>query len=226
MIERVERLKDLQRLSVFHGPAPDMSASLHQIEIIERATGRFQERFDHGFFRIVDEHHHMRAFENRARTDFRARGDTFRNGSLRSADEAFRTLRKVVLFQIHAGDQPRTDSRKRLAFQQHKAAGNLDFQCVADVGTHPGLNLPRALRALLQINLRQDNFQRRGGISHQMFHLGPVFRIGSKLITGNHCPAVIGDMRARSSRISAVESPISVFFIAKNPYCGRISLAR
>ena len=96
----------------------DVPAAEHQFRVVELGQFPIRQRLDEAHFRIVDEHHRVRALDARPLPDAHARRDARENRPLRRADGRGCTGREIILLQIQLTNQPK-------AFAEANASGHL-----------------------------------------------------------------------------------------------------
>lgn len=93
----------------------------HQLCVVELGQIHLRQRLDQAHGRVIDEHHHMGAFNRRALTDAHARRNARENRSLRRADGRGCTGREIILLQIQLTNQPKAFAALCHAAHKHKA---------------------------------------------------------------------------------------------------------
>jgi hypothetical protein len=90
-----------------------------------------------------------------------------------------------VQFEHQAAARVRADA----ALDQHRA-GMVGQQALGKVAAHRGLDARDACRRIgrAQVDLGEDQVQRRRRIADLAFHLLPVQRFGGVLVAGDHRP--------------------------------------
>ena len=190
-MEARQRLEHAQGAAVFQRPALYVTAARHQIEVVKLLTGVVKGGLDDGMPGVVNEHHHVRAFEGRAGAYLGAGRHALGHGALRGADEAFAAGGEIVLLQIDAGQQAIAGAGGRLPPGEDEAVRHGHAHGIAKVDAHGAVDLADALLALLQIDLRQHDAQRRGRVADERLHAVPVVRLGGKLVAGHHGPLLV-----------------------------------
>ena len=180
-----------QGFGALHGPAAQVAAVHHQVEIIELPQGAFPraQGLQHRAFRVVDQDHDMRELDRGAAADDQPRRQAGRDGLLRRPDQRQGALLKGILLQVHRADQAQAVSAGNGAFAQHKAVFNSgDEEAFRQVIRHGGMDGGNTFFAVLQIIFREDQPQGGRGIPRRLICLLPVFRFRGVLVAGDAGP--------------------------------------
>ena len=168
-----------------------MAAAHHQIEVVKLRAGVGEGGLDDSMPGVVDEHHHVRALQGGTGAYLGAGRHALGHGALRGAYEALAAGRKVILLQVHAGQQALAEAGGRLPPREHEALWHGHAHSVAEVDAHGAVDLAYAVLALFQVYFRQHDVQGRGRIADKALDIMPVTGLRGKLVTGHHSPLFI-----------------------------------
>ena len=174
-------------------PAGDMAAVLHQIGVVNsvKRSGFLKERFDNRAVGIVDQDHDVRQLHAGSLAHLETRRDALDNGFFRGTDQGSRAGRVFIRLKIHGkhDSAPRAGAA-RPAFGQDNAGGKRLQRSLLNVAAHSLMNGfgARCNVHLFQIDFRQGQTQRGGGVSNDAVGLRPIFGLRGILITGDDRP--------------------------------------
>ena len=172
-------------------PTAHPTAVQHQRKIVQALQRFGEERLDHRAPRVVDQHHDVRQLQRRALAHPNPRRQALQNGALGGPNQGLGAGVEIVVLQIQRHDQaPAGPAPRRLPLHPHQAGRLRDQDALGQIAAHGFLNglNPLGFIGRAQINLRQDQPQRRGRITHLGVHPRPVIRLRGVLIAGDHRP--------------------------------------
>ena len=171
---------------------PDVPAPQHQGEVVQGLPGVLGGQGRGLEFRVVVKQYQVGTLQRCLPAQDQTGRDALLHQPLRGVDQGDGILPVVVGFQIQQPQDPPAET----------AAGEGAFH--VDVGILQGAEKPPGQIVLhggqygfcplllirqVQIGLRQHEAQRAGGVTHQLFHLCPVFRLRGELVAGDNGPA-------------------------------------
>ena len=122
---RMQELYDLLGQKLRHEPARQMSAPLHEVEIVELFEFLPQEHLYRAVLLVMIEQNGVRKFQRRLSALLDAGREAGGNDLLRRADGRDDALFRGVLLEIDAGENAAADPRARRALGKDKTARQL-----------------------------------------------------------------------------------------------------
>ena len=192
---------DLDLLILGEFPALNVTAPLHQVEVVQdlHGTGLCGQGLNDRFLRVVHQEHHVRQFHRGIFPHGHSGGDAGEDRPLGGPDGGGGMGLIVVLLQVHHADEaPPHLSAVQRALHIKEGAGVLLKAALPKIAAHGVVDLHDIGLDVgpLQAALRQDHAQGGGGPAHILLHPLPVLRLGGVLIAGHHAPlgvfAVLG----------------------------------
>ena len=173
--------------------AGDVSAVLHQVEVVEllHGGGCGGQGLDDGLIGVIDQQHDVGQLNGGVAADAGTGRDTIQHGALGGADQRTGAGGEVVGVQIHHADKAVADAAVGLlALDVDQGIGECLEHAVCHVLAHGGVDIVDVLIHVggLQVGFRQDETQRGGGIAHLLLYRLPVLRLRGELVAGHHGP--------------------------------------
>ena len=171
--------------------ALDMSAVLHQIEVIDHlhAVSSSGKRLNDGLFGVVDEQHHMGQFNGCVAAHAGPGRNTVLNGGLGGTDQGAGAGGEVVSVQVYHAHQAVADlAVGLLALNIDQGVGQGLEHAVSEILLHRGVDVLDELVYIgsLQICLRQDQAQGGRSVTHLLFHRFPGSEVNWSEATTAH----------------------------------------
>ena len=181
-----------QHRRVFHGPACNVAAALHQLALVhlfQLALSR-ADGLDEGAAGVVGQHHDMGRFQRRAPAHGHAGRDALGDGALAGPDGRAGALLVAVSLEVYLAHEALTHPAALLGALDVDKAVHGAGQHVAAVLVHRGVDVlhPLGRVFILEVDFRQDEPQGAGAAAHNGVCLLPVGAVAGKLVTGHAAP--------------------------------------
>ena len=181
----------VDQLAVVDAPTADPAAAQHQLDVVGFFEIFQEERFDNRALRIVDQHHDMRRLQRRLLPHLYPRRQATLVGALGGADQLLGPVAIIILLKVERDDQPfARRGAPDITLDQHNTGPLLAQHSIRQIFLHPLVDTGDDFFAVgrVEIYLRKNQVQRRGGGPNDPPYFLPVFGLRGVLVAGDDRP--------------------------------------